>query len=144
MDGEILGICRLSFVASREQRLFDCSLQTGPRFCLPENAFPVRRISGVSRSVLGFLINDDFIVERKRLSSAPAMGVSQAVSGFLTAYDHLWRGASYHNMKGLVRDNQSRGRCQVGPNGATNHDHLTMDAARNLKFPKTANCFVCT
>jgi hypothetical protein len=88
--------------ACREQRLDDCSLQTGPRFCLAENAFPVRRISGVFRSVLGFLINDDFLVERKRISDAPAMWVSHAVSGFLTAYDHLWRKTSYHNMKGLV------------------------------------------
>ena len=60
--------------------------QTGPRFCLPENAYPRRRTSGVSRSVLRFRINGNFFVERKRLSRAPVPGVSRPVFGFLTAY----------------------------------------------------------
>ena len=57
VDGEIFGICRLSFVACCEQRLFHCSLQTCPRFCLTENAVPGRRTAGDSRSVFEFRIN---------------------------------------------------------------------------------------
>lgn len=134
--------CPLS--ACREQRLDDCSLQTGPRFCLTENAFPVRRISGVFRSVLGFhstmtssLSENAFPVRRQR-GIPSRLRISDCVRSFVE------RGLLPQHERACLGKANPGGWCLAGPNGATTHDHLAMGATKNLKLPKAANCFVCT